>query len=218
LTITRTTTTAFEAYLYTDCTANSSYQSTLNNFDYIYGAQVEAGTFPTSYIPTGAATATRNADVASVSTSQFPYSATEGTLVANVTVLSTAPTFNTTLWSFYTDANNNIRSWIWTGAQGQPRGTLRQAGSQPADMLNGSITANTPFKNGFAYKNADFGYALNGSAATTVTTALALTNSYPTLDLGRSGSLGDYLNGHIRQITYIPRRLTNAELQTRTSA
>jgi hypothetical protein len=49
---------------------------------YLWGAQVEAGAFPTSYIPTTAATATRAADVASISGSNFSswYRQDEGTI------------------------------------------------------------------------------------------------------------------------------------------
>jgi hypothetical protein len=52
---------------------------------YLWGAQLEAGSFPTSYIPTTDATATRAADVASISGSNFSswYRQDEGTVFAN---------------------------------------------------------------------------------------------------------------------------------------
>jgi hypothetical protein len=51
---------------------------------YLWGAQLEAGAFPTSYIPTTDATATRAADVASISGSNFSswYRQDEGTTFA----------------------------------------------------------------------------------------------------------------------------------------
>ena len=52
---------------------------------YVWGAQLEAGTFPTSYIPTSGATATRSADVASIGVGAFGYNAQRGTIYADGT-------------------------------------------------------------------------------------------------------------------------------------
>jgi hypothetical protein len=53
---------------------------------FIWGAQLEAGAFPTSYIPTTTATVTRSADVASISGSNFSgwYNNTEGTVFSDL--------------------------------------------------------------------------------------------------------------------------------------
>ena len=179
---------------------------------FVYGAQVEAGSFATSYIPVGSTTAgaTRNADVASVSTQAFPYSATEGTLVMNFDVYS------------ITSPNNQ---WItllggssdYIGAMTNPssfRGLVVTGGASQASMINGSVASNTPLKGAIAFKADDFA-TTSGGAAVVVDTAGTL----PTVNKMQIGNFdsSNYLNGHIRQITYIPRRLSNAELQTRTA-
>lgn len=56
---------------------------------YIYGAQAEAGSFPTSYIPTSGSTATRSADVASIPTSAFGYNQKAGSVYVNGTFRDT---------------------------------------------------------------------------------------------------------------------------------
>ena len=54
---------------------------------YLWGAQLEVGAFPTSYIPTTTAAVTRSADVASITGSNFSswYRQDEGTVFANAT-------------------------------------------------------------------------------------------------------------------------------------
>jgi hypothetical protein len=47
----------------------------------IWGMQLEEGSFPTSYISTSGAAASRSADVASIPTSAFGYNADKGTVV-----------------------------------------------------------------------------------------------------------------------------------------
>ena len=76
------------------------------------------------------------------------------------------------------------------------------------------MTNNVVFKNAFSYKLNDFAGAANG--AITGTDTLGNVPSVSRLDIGNiTNAL--YMNGHIRQITYIPRLLTNAELQARTA-
>jgi hypothetical protein len=51
---------------------------------YVWGSQYEAGAFPTSYIPTTGATATRARDLAEIPTSAFGYNNDKGSLVVDV--------------------------------------------------------------------------------------------------------------------------------------
>jgi hypothetical protein len=183
---------------------------------YIWGAQLEAGAFATSYIPTAAASVTRNADVAFVATSQFPYSATEGSIVANASTLAGALGSNNTLYTLGSDANNYFWNWVWSGASTLPRITVFSAGASQADLTSSSVTANTPFKTATGYKVNDFAYTVNGATVATDTSG-SLPAAATRFSLGSREDATFYFNGHIRQITYIPRRLTNAELQARTA-
>ena len=175
---------------------------------FIWGAQLEAGSFPTSYIPTGAATATRNADVASVSTQAFPYSGTEGTLVVNAT-----PMVLGGIAYALSDGTASNRIQAQTQASNY-HFYIDAGGVLQVNLSPGTLTANTISKLAGTYKVNDFAASDNGSAVATDTSGSVPVCSK--LDLGHLNSSG-YLNGHIRQITYLPRRISNTELQTRTA-
>ena len=173
---------------------------------YAWGAQVEAGSFATSYIPTGAATATRNADVASVSTQAFPYSATEGTLVVSATTFSTVATSGryagltlgaARLVDLYA-ASTQYANYKTTDNQQTAFGTWQQSS-----------------KIGAVYKADDYAFVANGTTVVTDTSTSGL-ETINTLSIGNFNS-STQLNGHIRQITYLPRRISNADLTARTA-
>jgi hypothetical protein len=178
---------------------------------WLYGLQIEANaSFATSYIPTGAATATRAADVASVSTQAFPYSASEGTLVVNASSPCIAAIANIiTLDNGTTQERIRLLTDV-----ASVKTIVTESNTTQANLSPGSATANTPFKFAVAYKVNDFAAVVNGSAAATYPTG-----NVPVVNIARLGadSSGNYLNGHIRQITYLPRRISNAELITRTA-
>jgi hypothetical protein len=183
---------------------------------FVYGAQVEAGSFATSYIPVGStsAGATRNADVASVSTQAFPYSATEGTMVINGAVLATVAGVSRGAFTLVS-ADGSIR--IGNNVSGAG-GTSADFYTLPGGtflVASGAVTAGTPFKAAAVYKASDFALSANGAAAVTSSSG-TLPTAATDAQIGRIGS-SSYFNGHIRQITYLPRRISNADLVTRSA-
>jgi len=176
----------------------------------VYGAQLEAGAFATSYIPTAASTVTRNADVATVGVSQFPYSATEGTLVVSASCPGISSAANILTLD---DGTTQERIRLLTDVNAA-KIIVTDGNASQANITAGTFTAFAVFKMSAAVKLDDIATSLNGAAVGTDSSATLPTVT--TLRLG-ADSPGNYLNGHIRQITYIPRRLTNAELQSRTA-
>lgn len=174
---------------------------------YFWGAQLEAGSFATSYIPTVASSVTRSADVASVNTLSPWFSSTEGTLFAEAS-LSTAGRY---AGLYKTGSDNQIE--IVQLNSGQINFFAYDAG---AIQVNSNIagTAFSTNKTAFAYKANDYASCVNGSAVTTDTSASVPSLNYANINAYQiSGPLG---SGHIRRITYYSARLTNAQLQALT--
>ena len=176
---------------------------------YFWGAQLEAGAFSTSYIPTTAAAATRAADNAVITGTNFSswYNATEGTLCTSV-VTATTTTVGAALSINDNTSSNAIQIYYFGSAQYQVvTGGVSQA------TLSASSTGT--FKAAGTYKVNDFAASFNGAAATTDTSG-----TIPTVSQLRIGALGggsSHLNGTIKYIAYYPLRLSNAELQRLTS-
>jgi hypothetical protein len=166
-----------------------------------WGFQRETGSFPTSYIPTTSSTVTRSADVASMTGTNFSswYNQSEG--------------------SWYIDYNKklapvNISNVGVIGPQhlyyrGNSTEALRRFGSNtPATGI-----VDNQNKIALAYGSSDFDICANGSA-TVDNYSVATPTGQTTAHLMSDGS--NYLTSNISRLTYYPKRLTNAQLQSLT--
>jgi hypothetical protein len=177
------------------------------NFQYYFGAQLEAGAFATSYIPTEATAVTRNADVATMTGTNFSdwWYTTEGGAVVQAipkSIIGTKP-------AIQFDDNTANEIIALRGSVADPQLYIVDGGVAQATLDAGTITANTVYKLGGAWKDSSFATAINGGAAVT-----QASGTLPTVTQARLGSDGtNYLNGWIQNVRYWPQRLINAEVQ-----
>lgn len=179
---------------------------------YIWGAQAEAGAFPTSYIPTTTAAATRLADVASVTGTNFSswYNQSEGTIVAQFDTYS--PTAARVFQAGDGTGNNRIDGLMAASnfaAFATVGGVSQVNGASPGTLAAGVI-GNVAL----SYKLNDYAWLLNGGAVATDTSATV--PSVDRLGLGYRFDAAGSINGHIQSITYYNKRLPNATLQSLT--
>jgi hypothetical protein len=181
---------------------------------FLFGAQLEAGAFPTSYIPTTTTALTRSADVASVNTLSPWFNAAAGTIYTEFLV----PQIGRAGRLFAVD-DGGITNMI-DGTIGAANAVAIE--SVAAGVYGGfagtanTITANTTQKSAFTFStSASETACLN--AGTVGTNNITLPSASLTrLLLGRQNN-GVELCGYLRRLTFYPRQLSNAELQTITT-
>jgi hypothetical protein len=171
---------------------------------YLWGAQLEAGAFATSYIPTTTTALTRNADVATMTGTNFSswYNASEGAL---------------TVW-FDTNATGPGGVFSINNGSGAQRVDYRAGTASGYVFVNGNLAMylGIPAKGILrkacvAIKNADFAGQVTGGTFRTATDAIP--TGLSTLNIGSLDSATNFVNGHIANIFYYPQRLINAEVQ-----
>jgi hypothetical protein len=175
-------------------------------------AQLEVGSFATSFIPTAGTTAARSADVASMTGTNFSswYNAAEGTVVSTWNAIGYS---NANIVTCISDSGttNLIQQFLQSSTNA--RFSVRTLGVDQAS-LDATVTTTAVNRLASAYKANDFASTVNG--ATVSTDAVG---TIPTVDrLGIGSRLGTLQwNGHIRAITYYNTRLPNTSLQALTA-
>ena len=175
--------------------------------------QLEVGAFATSIIPTISVAVTRSADSASITGTNFSswYNQLEGTSLVRADSFATNGTMEVAVIS---DGTNNERILQrYSGVNTSGTVIIVDGGVTTSSQSStaGTWALNALATLAFAYKLNDSNYALNGIAGTTDTSV-----TLPTVDrlsLGSAAGGGStFLNGHIAQFIYYPKRLTNAEV------
>ena len=179
---------------------------------FVWGAQTEAGAFPTSYIPTTTTALTRSADVATMTGTNFSswYNAVEGTLFAQS---QTAQAYAAGVPARVSIDDGTITNRIAIRNGNNFSSVVSVSGSSVASLESTAWNSNIA-KQAIAYKVDDFAYTTNG--ASVVTDTLGAIPSVNRLGIGLTGTQ-NYLNGYIQRISYYPTRLANSTLQALTA-
>ena len=174
---------------------------------YIWGAQLELGAFPTSYIPTTTASVVRSADVCSITGSAFTsfYNQSEGTVLTDSIPAAVAGTV--TIFSLSNGTANE--RWLNRFAQNE-QVVVTSAGTESGlDAIN--PVAGQRYKVLAAGKVNDFAMSINGLAAITDTS-----QPMPVVDRAGIGSTTAVTSSGamtIASIRYYKKRLSNAKIQ-----
>jgi hypothetical protein len=184
---------------------------------YLYGAQLEAGAFSTSYIPTVTIAVLRSPDIATMTGTNFSswYNASAGTFLASyeaspnlfATYLAASNgTVGANSFHFDNDSGGQMRAVYYSGSVAQATLNLGAYG-----------TAGTVNTVASAYAVNDFAASRNGGAVVTDTSG-ALPVGQTQLNIGAdpSGAAVNVTNTHIRSIAYYNTRLANTTLQALT--
>ncbi|MBC8304215.1 MAG: hypothetical protein H8E55_51715 [Pelagibacterales bacterium] len=178
---------------------------------YIFGAQLEAGSYATSYIPTSGSAVTRAAETCN--NSKPSVNSTEGVLYAEISALaddgtnrilgiSNGGVFNNSVLLRFSSASNRIQAQVRLGGVYQC-------------SLNYDVTDATEFnKIAFKYKQNDFSLFVNGIERATDTSGNVVTG-LDVLDFDISTTNEFY--GKVKGLAVYNEALTDAQLQTLTT-
>lgn len=174
----------------------------------IWGAQVESGTFATSYIPTSGTAVTRESDVPSIPLSTW-FNATEGTMYSEFSTFDT-DNFGVIYAGSSTAGTPHLTKVVVTG--GLYGACFGDGGS---NTLNNTVIFPGTAKAAYAYKSGDSAVAVNSTVVTNSDTSVFAANS-PAYIGCRGGDSLFQLNGYMKKLTYYPKRVSNTELQALT--
>ena len=191
---------------------------------YLWGAQLEVGSFATSYIPTSGpntgSTVTRAVDSAKITGTNFSnfYNQTEGTFFVEADTIN--PVYNDGITGH--DNNNNNYTIVGTG-DSPNRFQLRFDDEEPFQVLGFgpnstsaittgvSLTPTLRAKIAGAVKQNDVRGAAQGEIILTDTSFDMI--SPTSLFIGSLNGSSEILPGHVRKVSYYRQALSNAQLQ-----
>ena len=190
-----------------------------NQEHYVWGMQIETGSFPTSFIPTYGSPAARGADRVEITEEEFSefYNQTEGSIVSEIMLEPSWPVsgYASIMMTFSDNSYNNRITLASSTGSAAFNADVAISGSTIRASLGSYTSGSYSIKAAIAYKESDSAGSLNGRAVATTSpgTLPLLTRA----DIGKDHNNGNALNGHIKRIMYYTKRLPNSQLVTLTS-
>ena len=198
------------AYLHiAESNNTTSYQGNGTSGIYVFGAQVEAQSQATSYVPTSGATNTRLQDIADNSGNSSLINSTEGVLYAE---------FSATQEGYLSLNDGSSTNRIFLGfAPLSVYTQIRVGGNVSADMITSAYPSNTILKAAIKYKANDFALWVNGVEVNTDNSGATFPSGVlNNLSFNVGGGSSPFY-GNTKAIAVYKEALTDAELQSLTT-
>jgi len=192
--------------------ASSAHLGNGINGIYIWGAQIETGAFPTSYIPTSGSTVTRAADIASLPVERYHHNAQSYTMYAEFESTPRTPSNFERVWALSNDASptNYVQLQFNTVNKMQVYSVYNDSANMTGNISNIEI-ADTTNKIALKVDGTSLNLACNGTLRSG-----ALTNeieNFKKLHIGIANSEAfGWINTHIKVIRSYAKGLTDAQL------
>jgi len=187
---------------------------------YIWGAQLEAGSFPTSYIPTVASQVTRSADSASIARASW-FNISQGTFYAEVLAgkASTSGGYGTTN-CFIVSSNSASPERLGIYFDSGTACTINTYnGTNSYTATSSIVTAGVFHKVSAFYETSGIGMVADAGIIVNTSGILPIYQTFTNINIGQNYVTGgNFLNGYIKKIAYYPIRVTNAQLQALTGS
>ena len=206
-----TTAGVFTARIY--CADRASDVSTIVGSNiYIYGAQLEEGSFATSYIPTNGTPVTRSVETANGAGDASTFNDSEGVLMAEISALS-----DDLINRRITISDNSTSNRIVLGFADASNTILALVGSSGTQFISTIAISDIKVNNKFAlkYKQNDFALWINGFEAATDTSGNTPTGLSTLKIQGSTGFSNFY--GKTKQLQYFDSALADTLLEQLTS-
>ncbi len=202
----------------TNVAKNYNYQEIrfLGGDGWIYGAQLEQSSYPTSYIPTYGASVTRVEDECSVTGVSDLIGQTEGTIFIEIDENNTEDTRFFAITNGLTGNNTNYFIIQREGSNALQVRYFNDGGSeQTLTTISGFPMGN--HKIAFGYKNGEFNICVDGTS-NLVSSTITMPVDFNTIVFSNHPRFGSvYYNTIVKQALIFPTRLTDSELQALTT-
>lgn len=173
-------------------------------------AQLEIGSFASSYINTTESSATRDVDLLTAPVGNW-FNASEGTFIAEWS-LPGYTNVGTGVFQIDDGSSNNRHLIVANSVGSNVQAFSVSSGVTVTTLSAGPPVVNAIEKAAYGFKEDNFAFSRNG-AATITDTSGSVPSSLTVIRFGTLLTGISQLFGCLRRISYIPRRVTNNELE-----